>query len=184
MSLMKPEPKLDDLMSSIRQSLGPASTTPMSLEQKLRSLPESELTLVLNTARMVKLIARMNVGPSKSYRQIVQGSYPNMRSNLQALIAEVLQDAGPLPDVPATSPQEPSATERVAQLYDSWDQSLQPTADDKSVSALETTLADVFSEKPKEKQIHLIRLDLLVCTKTKRHSSQRSHLPLKLQQLN
>ena len=79
-------------MTNMRRALGPASSTPRSLEQKLQSLTETELNLVLNTAQMVKLIAQMDAGKARSYRQIVQGSYPNMRSTLQALIAEVLQE--------------------------------------------------------------------------------------------
>ncbi|MDC1481457.1 glucosaminidase domain-containing protein [Ascidiaceihabitans sp.] len=150
MSLMKPAPKPDDLMTNMRRALGPASSTPRSLEQKLQSLTETELNLVLNTAQMVKLIAQMDAGKARSYRQIVQGSYPNMRSTLQALIAEVLQDADPLPDVPTITPQQPSATEQAGQFYDNWNRSLKPTADDKSASALEAALADTFSDQSEE----------------------------------
>ena len=155
MSLMKPAPKPDDLMTNMRRALGPASSTPRSLEQKLQSLTETELNLVLNTAQMVKLIAQMDAGKARSYRQIVQGSYPNMRSTLQALIAEVLQDADPLPDVPTITPQQPSATEQAGQFYDNWNRSLKPTADDKSASALEAALADTFSDQSEEQTEHL-----------------------------
>jgi len=148
MSLMKPAPKPDDLMTNMRKALGPASSTPRSLEQKLKSLPEPELNLVLNTARMVKLIAQMDSGQSRSYSQIVKGSYPNMRSNLQALIAEVLQDADPLPDVPTITPQEPSATEQAGQFYDNWDRSLKPTEDDRVAAALQAAIAETFSDQP------------------------------------
>ena len=100
---------------------------------------------------MVKLIAKMDAGQARSYRQIVQGSYPNMRSNLQALIAEVLQDADPLPDVPTITPQQPSATEQAGQFYDNWDRSLKPTEDDRVAAALQSALADTLSAEA-EKQ--------------------------------
>ena len=155
--LMKPTTKPNDLITNMRKAFGPASSTPQSLEQKLQSLTETELNLVLNTAQMVKLIAQMDAGQSRSYRQIVQGSYPNMRSNLQSLIAEVLQDADPLPDVPIITPQEPkrSADEIAFSLYDRPEYQVSPQqtvseADEKTVSALQSALAETLAKQTEQ----------------------------------
>ena len=155
--LMKPKSKPTDLMANMRKALGPAPSTPRSLEEKLQSLTETELNLVLNTAQMVKLIAQMDSGQSRSYRQIVRGSYPNMRSNLQSLIAEVLQDADPLPDVPTITPQEPkrSADEIAFSLYDRPEYQVSPQqtvseADEKTVSALQSALAETLAKQTEQ----------------------------------
>lgn len=154
--LMKPTPK-SDLMTDMRKALGPASSTPRSLEEKLQSLTETELNLVLNTAQMVKLIAQMDAGQARSYRQIVRGSYPNMRSNLQSLIAEVLQDADPLPDVPTITPQQPkqSADDIASSLYDRPEYQISPQpavseAYEKTVSALQSALAETLAKQTKQ----------------------------------
>ena len=97
--LMKPTTKPDDLMASIRRDFGPPSNESRTLEERLKSLSEADLKAVLSTARLVKMMARWQ---TESYQQIVDQSYPRMAVNLRYLIAEMLQDADPLPDVPKT----------------------------------------------------------------------------------
>lgn len=119
--LMKPTPQPDDLMASIRRDLGPASNESRTLEQRLKSLSEADLQAVLSTARLVKMMARWQ---TESYQQIVDQSYPRMSANLRYLIAEMLQDADPLPDVPKTvttprvDPREQALSEYAAILFE------------------------------------------------------------------
>jgi len=96
--LMKPTPKQSDLMKDIRRTFGPVSSTPVSLEQQLQSLNESELNLVLTTAQMVKMAHGFKRGNTQSYSSLVTSMYPNMKPTLRSLIAEMLQDADPIPD--------------------------------------------------------------------------------------
>ena len=96
--LMKPTPKQSDLMKDIRRTFGPVSSTPVSLEQQLQSLNESELNLVLTTAQMVKMAHGFKRGNTQSYSSLVTSMYPNMKPTLRNLIAELLQDADPIPD--------------------------------------------------------------------------------------
>ena len=119
--LMKPTPQPDDLMAAIRRDLGPASNESRTLEERLKSLSEADLQAVLSTARLVKMMARWQ---SESYQQIVDQSYPRMAANLRYLIAEMLQDADPLPDVPKTvttprvDPREQALSEYAAILFE------------------------------------------------------------------
>ena len=96
--LMKPTPKQSDLMKDIKRAFGPVSSTPVSLEQQLQSLNESELNLVLTTAQLVKMAHGFKAGNTQSYSSLVASMYPNMKPTLRSLIAKMLQDADPIPD--------------------------------------------------------------------------------------
>jgi hypothetical protein len=71
---------------------------------------------------MVKMMAGW--GEPTSYQQIVERSYPRMSANLRYLIAELLQDADPLPDVkpaatsPRVDPREQALSEYAAILFE------------------------------------------------------------------
>ena len=96
--IMQPPPKESDLMKDIKRAFGPVSSTPVSLEQQLQRLNESELNLVLRTAQLVKLAHGFKAGNTQSYSSLVTSMYPNMKPTLRSLIAELLQDADPIPD--------------------------------------------------------------------------------------
>ena len=96
--LMKPSPKQSDLMQDIKRAFGPVSSTPVSLEQQLQSLNESELNLVLTTAQLVKMAHGFKAGNTQPYSSLVASMYPNMKPTLRSLIAKMLQDADPIPD--------------------------------------------------------------------------------------
>ena len=96
--LMKPTPKESDLMKDIKRAFGPVSSTPVSLEQQLQRLNESELNLVLTTAQLVKLAHGFKAGNTQSYSSLVTSMYPKIKPTLRSLIAELLQDADPIPD--------------------------------------------------------------------------------------
>ena len=96
--LMKPTPKQSDLMQDIKRAFGPVSSTPVSLEQQLQRLNESELNLVLSTAQLVKLAHGFKAGNTQSYSSLVTSMYPKIKPTLRSLIAELLQYADPIPD--------------------------------------------------------------------------------------
>ena len=120
--LMNPAPKEDDLLSSIRRAFGPASSTPLTLEQKLKGLTESELNLVLNTAQLVKMVTGMRTGKAEPYLQIVNRMYPRLNSRIRSIIAEVLQDADPITDAEIAAPVGKSRDVVVDEFYSQWEQ--------------------------------------------------------------
>ena len=126
--LMKPTPKEDDLLNSIRRAFGPASSTPLTLEQKLKGLSENELNLVLTTAQLVKMITGMRVGKAEPYLQVVNRTYPRLNSRIRSIIAEVLQDADPISEEEIAAPVGKSRDAIVDDFYSQWDQQ-QPSSE-------------------------------------------------------
>lgn len=120
--LMKPAPKEDDLLNSIRRTFGPASSTPLTLDQKLKGLSENELNLVLTTAQLVKMITGMRVGKAEPYLQVVNRTYPRLNSRIRSIIAEVLQDADPISEEELAAPVGKSRDAIVDDFYSQWDQ--------------------------------------------------------------
>ena len=99
--LMKPTPKQSDLLKDIKRAFGPVSSTPVSLEQQLQSLNESELNLVLTTAQMVKLAHGFTRNNTEPYSSLMATMYPRMNAHLRSIIAKLLQEADPIELPPA-----------------------------------------------------------------------------------
>ena len=93
--VMNPQPKQDALLEQFRKALGPTTTVPATLDQRLKGLSETELSTVMTIAQMVKMIASMQSGQQQSYQQIVSSSYPLMNAKLKAVVVDLLQDADP-----------------------------------------------------------------------------------------
>ena len=110
--LMKPTPKQSDLMKDIKRAFGPVSSTPVSLEQQLQNVNESELNLVLTTGQMVKMAHGFKAGNTQSYSSLVASMYPNMKPTLRSLIAKMLQDADPIPDAVEAAVESPRVDPR------------------------------------------------------------------------
>ena len=53
--IMRPQPKQDALLEQFRQALGPTTTVPATLDQRLKGLSETELSTVMTIAQMVKM---------------------------------------------------------------------------------------------------------------------------------
>jgi hypothetical protein len=111
-----------------------------------------------------------------------------MRSNLQSLIAEVLQDADPLPDVPTITPQEPkrSADEIAFSLYDRPEYQVSPQqtvseADEKTVSALQSALAETLA-KQTEQPSGLTGNDAFLAKLTQSESSGNSQAEITIKE--
>ena len=96
--------KENDILAATRKAFGKLEGKPRSLEQRLQSLTEQELGLVVQTAQFVKMAHSFgDLRPSKpkqSYIDLTRSMYPKLPFNLQSLISDVLQDAEPIEEQP------------------------------------------------------------------------------------
>ena len=115
----------DQLVSTLRSTFGPSTASPATLEQRLKALPESKLQLVIQVAGLVKM--SHNFFPdrtSETYKSLVTKMYPKLDVMLRDLIAEILEDADPLP-VPETDDstkqsQRLTALQSAGSEYEPW----------------------------------------------------------------
>ena len=117
---MNRQPKQDALLDDIKRAFGPVSSTPVSLEQQLQSLSESELNLVLTTAQMVKMAHGFTHNNTEPYSSLVATMYPRMNARLRRIIAEMLEEADPVPAA-APKPSRPQATDVQEALLSSYE---------------------------------------------------------------
>ena len=96
--------KENDILSATRKAFGKLDRKQRSLEQRLQSLTDQELGLVVQTAQFVKMAHSFgDLTPSKpkqSYIDLTRSMYPKLPFNLQSLISDVLQDAEPIEEQP------------------------------------------------------------------------------------
>ena len=98
--LMRPEQRKNDMLTDLRSMFGPARSTPRTLEEKLQSLDPKELQFVLSTTYMVKLAHGFKSNNTQPYIELIRTMYPRLNSQLQRIIAAILNDADPLPAAP------------------------------------------------------------------------------------
>jgi len=122
------------ITDKLKNMLSPASKTPLSLEEKLSNLSQSELNTVTSQAKLAhlssKMTAKVHGAPPQSYSELLSSMYPKGDSNLQSIVAEVLQTSDPIAeeDIVRRYKEKPSYDrEAIAQIY--VDQ-LKPTDDD------------------------------------------------------
>jgi hypothetical protein len=84
--LMNPHRQQSDLMKQVRQAFGPLTGRERTIEERLQALPENELELVLQMARMVKTAQSFIINKTESYRTLVDRMYPKMDTRLRMLI--------------------------------------------------------------------------------------------------
>ena len=96
--------KENDILSATRKAFGKLDRKQRSLEQRLQSLTDQELGLVVQTAQFVKMAHSFgDLTPSKPkepYINKTRSMYPKLPFNLQSLISDVLQDAEPIEEQP------------------------------------------------------------------------------------
>ena len=96
--------KENDILSATKKAFGKLDGKPRSLEQRLTSLTEQELGLVVQTAQFVRMahsFADLSPSkPKKPYIDITRKMYPKLSFHLQQIIADVLQDAEPIEEQP------------------------------------------------------------------------------------
>ena len=88
--------KENDILSATRKAFGRLEGKPRSLEQRLQSLTEQELGLVVQTAQFVKMAHSFGDRSKQSYSDVTKSMYPRLSYNLQTIVADVLQDADPI----------------------------------------------------------------------------------------
>ncbi|MDB3861636.1 hypothetical protein N9301_09180 [Paracoccaceae bacterium] len=87
-----------DILATTRKAFGKLSATPPTLEQRLQSLSETELGIILQTAQFVKLAHGFGTrfGTTQAYFDLTKEMYPKMGYTKQKLISDILQDAEPV----------------------------------------------------------------------------------------
>ena len=102
--------KENDILAATRKAFGRLDGKPRSLEQRLQSLTDQELGLVVQTAQFVKMAHSFgDLRPSKpkeQYIDLTRNMYPKLPFHLQSLIADVLQDAEPVEEQPKPNKRE------------------------------------------------------------------------------
>ena len=96
--LATPIKKEKDILAITRKEFGRLNAAPPTLEQRLQSLSETDLKLILSTAQLVKLAHGFGsrAGNTQAYFDITKEMYPKMGYTKQKLIADILQDAAPV----------------------------------------------------------------------------------------
>ena len=96
--------KENDILSATRKAFGKLDGKQRSLEQRLQSLTDQELGLVVQTAQFVKMAHSFgDLTPSKPkepYIDKTRSMYPKLPFHFQSLISDVLQDAEPVEEQP------------------------------------------------------------------------------------
>ena len=156
--LMQPQPNRSPtttsspLLEQFRAILSPTGGSPRTLEEKLAALSEAELQSIMQTAKFVQVTMQMKIAASDrtmGWADLVQSMYRGMGIDRRSLIAEILEETDPLPFTPEPK-QKKSSQEMGRAIYQRTEFNAEPvttpTADDETVSALESVLADAFPE--------------------------------------
>ena len=107
--LMQPPVNASELLAAFRAELGPTSTKTYTLEERLEALSPEDVQFIMGIAKSVKGMQPIFARRKQSYLSMVEALYPNLNAALSTLIAEVLQDSDPLPEMEANiEPKTPS----------------------------------------------------------------------------
>jgi len=143
------------LLNQFREALSPATSKPMTFEQRLAGLSEAERTFILRTAKLVQLAMQMRKASNDrtmGWADLVKSMYGNLGITKRLLVAELLEEVAPLDFVPQPKAQL-SSQEMARSLYDRPEYQLpEPSkADDDTAATLQAVLADTAQE-PRTKQ--------------------------------
>jgi hypothetical protein len=149
--LMNPHRQQSDLMKQVRRAFGPLTGRERTIEERLQALPENELELVLQMARMVKTAQSFIINKTESYRMLVDRMYPKMDARLRMLIADVLQDADPLEE---PQPQQDTRSEAIQATQSAYSAVAAPESLQKEPEQLELMLnpEDAFMRKMEQSE--------------------------------
>ena len=97
-SLFDKPTEVSEMKAALQKLFSPSSAEALPLEKRLEKLPEAELNMILNTAKMVHLAvrrqSRLGLNPN-SYLKQTREMYQNLPSHKKYLIAEVLESNDP-----------------------------------------------------------------------------------------
>ena len=97
--LMQPPVNASELLAAFRAELGPTSTKTYTLEERLEALSPEDVQFIMGIAKSVKGMQPIFARRKQSYQSMVKALYPNLNDALSTIIAEVLQDSDPLPEI-------------------------------------------------------------------------------------
>ena len=159
--LMQPQPNRttttsSPLLEQFRAILSPTGGSPRTLEEKLASLSDTELSSIMQTAKFVQMAMQMKLAAddkTMGWPDLIASMYRGMNIERRNLLAELLEETDPLPFVPEAK-QKKSSQEMGQAIYQRPEFNAEPvttpTADDETASALESVLADAFPEPPSQ----------------------------------
>ena len=154
---MQPQPNRtattsSPLLEQFRAVLSPTGGSPRTLEEKLASLSDTELSSIMQTAKFVQMAMQMKLAANdrtSGWADLLQSMYRGIGSDRQSLIAELLQETDPLPFVPEAK-QKKSSQEMGQAIYQRPEFNAAPvstpTADDETATALESVLAEALPD--------------------------------------
>ena len=155
--LMQPQPNRtattsSPLLEQFRAILSPTGGSPRTLEEKLASLSDTELSSIMQTAKFVQMAMQMKLAANDktmSWVDLVQSMYGRMDLAKQQLVAELLDETAPLDFVPQPK-QQREAQQDALGLYQRPEYQMpsqsEPTADDDTATALEAVLAEALPD--------------------------------------
>ena len=144
-----------EVMQSFLDALSPRTGPPLTIQQQLEKLTETERRVIMNMANGAQMSARlkqMTGSQQYSYLDMVEEMYGNQNAVRKQLVADVLDEIAPLDYVPTGLPKKPSAADRAAKLYEEWDQATKSITQPDVQSAprsipLTNTITNKHSEK-------------------------------------
>ena len=144
-----------EIMQSFLDALSPRTGPPLTVQQQLEALTETETRVIMNMAQGVQMSARlkqMTGNQQYSYLDMMNEMYGNQNAARKQLVADLLDKIAPLDYVPTGLPKQPSASERTAKLYEEWDQATKPISQPDVQSAPRSIpLTNTITNKPSEK---------------------------------
>jgi flagellum-specific peptidoglycan hydrolase FlgJ len=162
--LMQPQPNRtattsSPLLEQFRAILSPTGGSPRTLEEKLASLSDTELSSIMQTAKFVQMAMQMKLAAddkTMGWPDLIASMYRGMGIERRNLIAKLLEEIDPLPFVPEAK-QKKSSQEMGQAIYQRPEFNAAPvstpTADDDTATALEAVLADALPDPtPQPKQ--------------------------------
>jgi len=112
-----------EVMQSFLDALSPRTGPPLTVQQQLEALTETERRVIMNMATGVQMSARlkqMTNNQQYSYFDMVEEMYGTKDNVRKQLVADLLDEIAPLQYTPTGLPTQPSAADRAAKLYESW----------------------------------------------------------------
>ena len=144
-----------EIMQSFLDALSPRTGPPLTVQQQLEALTETERRVVLNMAQGIQMSARLKAmtgNQQYSYFDMVDEMYGSKDNVRKQLVADLLDQIAPLDYTPTGLPKKPSASDRAAKLYQEWDQASQPiNLPDVQSAPRSIPLTNTITNKPSEK---------------------------------
>ena len=124
--ITKPSAVMQQFMDALRPRTGP----PLTVQQQLEALSETERRVIMNMANGLQMSARLKAmtGDQRySYLDMMNEMYGNQNVVRRQLVADLLDEVSPLDYVPTGVTKKKTSADYVTALYQEWDQATQKT---------------------------------------------------------